>query len=43
VLAGAGAMQVVSSDDQNIIAKDTDAELYVGAGIKWRVDNGWER
>ena len=41
VLAGGGAMQVVSTDNAGIIAKDTDAELYIGAGIKWRVDNGW--
>src|SRR5207244_604071 len=26
---------------EEIIAKDTDPELYVGAGFKWRVDNGW--
>ena len=26
---------------QDVIAKDTDAELYVGVGAKYRVDNGW--
>ncbi|HEY1553027.1 MAG TPA: OmpA family protein [Kofleriaceae bacterium] len=41
VLGGGGAMQVVSSANQGVIAKDTDAELYAGIGAKYRVDNGW--
>ena len=41
VLFGGGAMSVVSTDNPNDIAKDTDAELYVGVGAKYRVDNGW--
>jgi outer membrane protein OmpA-like peptidoglycan-associated protein len=41
VLAGGGAMQVVSSKDTDLIDKDTDAMLYVGVGAKYRVDNGW--
>ena len=41
VLGGGGAMQVVSSKMEDVIAKDTDAELYVGVGAKYRVDNGW--
>ncbi|MEO8842895.1 MAG: OmpA family protein [Kofleriaceae bacterium] len=41
VLFGGGAMQVVSSKNENVIAKDTDAELYAGIGAKYRVDNGW--
>jgi OOP family OmpA-OmpF porin len=41
VLAGGGAMQVVQSKMEDVIAKDTDAELYVGVGAKYRVDNGW--
>jgi outer membrane protein OmpA-like peptidoglycan-associated protein len=41
VLFGGGAMQVVSSNNQDVIAKDTDAELYAGIGAKYRVDNGW--
>ena len=34
-------MQVVSSKNEDVIAKDTDAELYAGIGAKYRVDNGW--
>jgi len=41
VLGGGGAMQVVSSGNTDVIAKDTDAELYAGIGAKYRVDNGW--
>ncbi len=41
VLFGGGAMQVVSSKQEDIIAKDTDAELYAGIGAKYKVDNGW--
>ena len=41
VLFGGGAMSVVSSKNQAVISKDTDAELYAGIGAKWRVDNGW--
>jgi len=41
VLAGGGAMSVVQSKMEDVIAKDTDAELYVGVGAKYRVDNGW--
>ena len=41
VLFGGGAMQVVSSKNEDVIAKDTDAELYAGIGAKYRVDNGW--
>jgi OOP family OmpA-OmpF porin len=44
VLVGGGAFQIVDNggaknDPQ--IAKDTDAVLYAGAGLKVRVDNGW--
>jgi outer membrane protein OmpA-like peptidoglycan-associated protein len=41
VLAGGGAMQVVHTQNSNLIGKDTDAELYFGVGLKYRVDNGW--
>ena len=41
VLGGIGAMSVAHSDNTNVIAKDTDAELYIGAGVKYKVDNGW--
>jgi OOP family OmpA-OmpF porin len=44
VLVGGGAFQIVDnggSQNDNQIRKDTDAMLYVGAGAKYRVDNGW--
>jgi OOP family OmpA-OmpF porin len=41
VLAGGGAMQVVSTGNSDAIRKDTDGELYAGVGIKYRVDNGF--
>ncbi|HET9622425.1 MAG TPA: OmpA family protein [Kofleriaceae bacterium] len=44
VLFGGGAMQIVSNgghQNDTQIAKDTDAELYVGVGAKYRLDNGW--
>jgi outer membrane protein OmpA-like peptidoglycan-associated protein/outer membrane protein W len=44
VLVGGGAMTIVDnggSKNDAQIAKDTDAELYIGAGLKYRVDNGW--
>jgi OOP family OmpA-OmpF porin len=41
VLFGGGAIQVVSSKNETVIAKDTDAMLYAGIGAKYRVDNGW--
>jgi OmpA-OmpF porin, OOP family len=44
VFVGGGAFQVVDnggSQNDNQIAKDTDGMLYAGAGLKYRVDNGW--
>src|SRR5215831_16965230 len=44
VLLGGGAVQIVDnggSEHDPQIAKDTDAMLYLGAGIKYRVDSGW--
>ena len=41
VLAGGGGLQVVSSNNQDVIAKDADAMFHVGVGAKYRVDNGW--
>src|SRR3979409_2131460 len=41
-LLGGGAFQIVDnggSKNDAQIAKDTDALLYVGAGLKFRVDN----
>ncbi|HTR72990.1 MAG TPA: outer membrane beta-barrel protein, partial [Solirubrobacteraceae bacterium] len=44
ILVGGGAFSIVanggSQNDANI-AKDTDLTAYVGAGAKYRVDNGW--
>jgi OOP family OmpA-OmpF porin len=43
-LLGLGAFQIVDnggSKNDAQIAKDTDAVLYLGAGAKYRVDNGW--
>ena len=37
----AARSQVVKSKNEDVIAKDTDAALYVGVGAKYRVDNGW--
>jgi OOP family OmpA-OmpF porin len=44
VLVGGGAFQIVDnsgSQNDSQIRKDTDAMLYLGAGAKYRVDNGW--
>jgi len=44
VFLGGGAFSIVSnsgSQHDSQIAKDTDALLFVGAGLKYRVDNGW--
>jgi outer membrane protein OmpA-like peptidoglycan-associated protein len=44
VFVGGGAMQIVDNGgakNDGQIAKDTDAVLYLGAGAKYRVDNGW--
>jgi OOP family OmpA-OmpF porin len=44
VFVGGGAFQIVDnggSKNDNQIAIDTDAMLFVGAGAKYRVDNGW--
>jgi OOP family OmpA-OmpF porin len=41
VLGGGGAMTIIDSKMKDVIDKDTDAELYVGIGAKYRVDNGW--
>ncbi len=40
-LVGAGGTSVVDSKNQDLIAKDTDAAMYIGVGAKYRVDNGW--
>jgi OOP family OmpA-OmpF porin len=41
VLAGGGVTQVLKTDDEDFISKDTDELLYAGVGVKYRVDNGW--
>ncbi|HEX8113930.1 MAG TPA: OmpA family protein [Kofleriaceae bacterium] len=44
VLAGGGFMTIVDnggSKNDPLIAKDTDADVYLGVGAKYRVDNGW--
>src|SRR5690349_19354350 len=41
VLGGAGIMRVFKSDEEDVIAKDTDPLFYGGVGVKYRVDNGW--
>jgi OOP family OmpA-OmpF porin len=41
VVAGASAFSLVSSKNESIIGKDTDAAVYGGFGFKWRVNNGW--
>ena len=41
VVVGGGAMSIVSSGNEDIIGKDTDAEAYAGIGAKYRVENGW--
>ena len=44
VFVGGGAFQIVDnggSQNDNQIRKDTDGMLFVGAGAKYRVDNGW--
>jgi OOP family OmpA-OmpF porin len=44
VLVGGGAFQVVDnggSQNDSQLSKDTDWVGYVGAGAKFRVDNGW--
>ena len=44
VFLGGGAFQIVDnggSKNDAQIQKDTDAVVYVGAGAKLRVDNGW--
>jgi outer membrane protein OmpA-like peptidoglycan-associated protein len=44
VFLGGGAFQIVDnggSKNDAQIAKDTDAVLYFGAGVKYRVENNW--
>jgi len=41
VLAGAGVVQVLKTDQPDVISKDTDEMFYGGVGVKYRVDNGW--
>ncbi|MBA3541845.1 MAG: OmpA family protein [Deltaproteobacteria bacterium] len=40
-LVGGGAIEVVDSANENIIGKDRDGMVYVGAGVKYRAQNNW--
>ena len=40
-LVGGGATTVIDSKNEDLVDKDTDAAMYIGAGAKYRVDNGW--
>jgi OOP family OmpA-OmpF porin len=40
-LAGGGVVQVLKSDQEDVISKDTDEIIFAGVGVKYRVDNGW--
>ena len=40
-LLGGGLQQIVSTDQEDRVAKDTDELLYLGVGAKYRVENGW--
>ncbi|HEY3801624.1 MAG TPA: OmpA family protein [Kofleriaceae bacterium] len=41
VLAGGGLMDLVSSQNQDILKKDTNFQPYVGAGVKFATAGGW--
>ncbi len=42
ILVGGGAMSLVSNSKADaLISKDTDLQLHIGVGAKYRVDNGW--
>jgi outer membrane protein OmpA-like peptidoglycan-associated protein len=41
ILGGAGVSNLVKSDNEDILDKDTDFNAYAGVGAKYRVDNGW--
>ena len=41
IVVGGGAITVLSSDNELVIAKDTDEMGYLGLGAKYRVENGW--
>jgi outer membrane protein OmpA-like peptidoglycan-associated protein len=41
ILGGAGAFQVLDSDDKSVIGKDVDEVGYAGVGAKILLDGGW--
>ncbi|MDQ3339581.1 MAG: OmpA family protein [Myxococcota bacterium] len=41
VLAGAGMFQIISTDNEDVIKKDTTPIFYVGGGAKYRTKDGW--
>jgi len=41
VLVGGGAVQLFKTQNPDVVAKDTNGEIYVGAGVKYRANGGW--
>ena len=41
VLAGAGVFQILDSENEDVIKKDTTPIFYAGAGAKYRTKDGW--
>jgi OOP family OmpA-OmpF porin len=41
VLAGAGIFQIVDSDNEDVIKKDSTPIFYAGGGAKYRTKDGW--
>ena len=40
-LGGAGLMQIVSSKNTAVVAKDKELEVYVGGGVKYKAPGDW--
>ena len=41
VLAGAGMFQLIDTDNENVIKKDSTPVFYAGAGVKYSTKDGW--
>jgi OOP family OmpA-OmpF porin len=41
VLAGAGMFQIIDSENEDVIKKDSTPIFYVGGGAKYRTKEGW--
>jgi|MudIll2142460700_1097286.scaffolds.fasta_scaffold08205_2 OOP family OmpA-OmpF porin len=41
VLAGAGVFQIVATDNDDVIGKDSTPIFYAGGGAKYRTKDGW--